>query len=409
MAEKSVESTKVALILASIFLCALCGTVAGLLTAWLGTQSGIRVGIYVGIGLLVFGLVLKVWRIWLERKGQIFPDRAIPNLSPPGHGPRNHIICLDGTWNLPGAPTNVRKLFERLVQDPQKQIARYYPGVGTREFTGSRTEFVKEYFSKTFFGGATAYGSSGALSILRQAYFDFVQHYQSGDRIYIFGFSRGAATARALANYICKIHGLPESVEIKYLKNRLQKDFVLDLAVKEAPQRNMPHVVFLGLWDTVASIGNPYNKKEPFDLNIPPGVEKVVHLVAIDEIRKVFNVVLIDQNDRVEEVWFPGAHSNVGGGLKDCTLSDIALHFMVSRVEKELSFQKDLSEITHDLKSASNKIFWKPARWWRFKITRKVWVQPEGVPRIHQSVFTLKEAGIEYNPQNIPEHYELVN
>jgi hypothetical protein len=58
------------------------------------------------------------------------------------------------------------------------------------------------------------------------------------------------------------------------------------------------------------------------------------------------------------------------------------------------------------LKSVSREAFWEPGWPWRLKITRKVRVQPEGVPRIHKSVFTLKEAGIEYDPKNIPKNYE---
>lgn len=118
-------------------------------------------------------------RRWLESRGKLVTDRACP-LRLPGQGPRNHVICLDGTWNAPDVPTNVRKLFERLPADSDAQIARYYPGVGTRELPGARSGFVKRHFRKRIFEGVTAYGARGALGILRRAYFDFIKTHRPG-------------------------------------------------------------------------------------------------------------------------------------------------------------------------------------------------------------------------------------
>lgn len=406
---KAKARVDVEVILGSILL-GVCAAALATLAAWLlGARTPVRAGGYVGLGVVVFMVGVHIWRVWLQRIGKLPSERASPNLSPPAHGPRNHVICLDGTWNLPDVPTNVRKLFERLVQEPEKQIARYYPGVGIRELVSARSDFVKRYLSKTLFEGATGYGSSGVLSILRQAYFDLVKFYRPEDRLYIFGFSRGAATARALANYLCKTHGLPEAVEITHLKSRIQKDVVTDLEVTGRLRSGAPKVVFLGLWDTVASMGNPYDKRESVDLTIPAGVETVLHLVAIDEQRQEFDVVLIDRDDRVEEVWFPGAHSNVGGGHADSTLSDIALRFMARRAEAlGVLFKEPASVIRADLANATPAALWKPGPLWKLKMTRKVRVQDrrsEGVPRIHESVFRLRNAGIEYNPSNIPARY----
>lgn len=348
---------------------------------------------------------------WLEKRGRLVTVPAYPDLRPTGRSPRNHVICLDGTWNAPDVPTNVWTLFERLPGDSDAQIARYYAGVGTRGLPGARSGFVRRHFRKKIFEGTTAYGARGALALLRQAYFDFVRTYRPGDRIYIFGFSRGAATARALANFVCKVHGLPAAVQIDYLKNRIQDDVVMDLRVMPGESAsNKPEVAFLGLWDTVASMGDPLDKDEPFDLTIPPGVEKVVHLAALDEQRRPFDVVLVDADDRVEEVWFPGAHGNIGGGLEDCTLSDIALSFMINRAAGAgVAFIEGGPALKRDLTGASRKVLWDCGGLSALRMIRKVRVQgreADGRPRIHKSAFLLKEAGIDSGLSNIPASYD---
>lgn len=382
---------------------ALCGIITGMFFGW-------PRGIYVGIGVVVVAFALFLLRVLLERSGKLYSVIARPNPSPLSDGPRKHIICLDGTWNLPGVPTNVRKVYKwvHLADDRQRQIGHYYPGVGTRELTGARSEFVKKWFPKTLVGGATAYGPYGALSILRRAYFDFVSYYRPGDQIFIFGFSRGAATARALANWICKTHGLPDSVEIKYQKSRLHADIVIDLAITDKPVRVTSEVELLGLWDTVGSTGNPFNERElrDFDLSIPSKVKKVYHLVAIHERRQTFDVKLIEQEDRVEEIWFPGRHSDVGGGLMNHTLSDIALRFMVSRAkELGLEFRKDPAGITCGLQGDLRKVLWKPVLGEPSRQVRVLSVN-KAKARIHKSVFRLRNTHPEYDPKNIPNEDE---
>jgi uncharacterized protein (DUF2235 family) len=389
-----------------ILIAALSGIITGLFFGWWQ-------GLYVGSGVVVVAFALLLFRVLLERSGKLYTDIARPNPSPLSDGPRKHIICLDGTWNLPRAPTNVRKVYEwvHLADDRQHQIGHYYPGVGTRELTDAKSELVKEWLSKTMIGGASAYGPFGALSILKRAYFEFVDYYRPGDQIFIFGFSRGAAIARALANYICKTHGLPDSVMIEYQKARLHADIVINFAITDKPELVTPEVELLGLWDTVGSTGNPLNEREllDLDLTIPSKVKKVYHLVAIHERRRTFGVKLIEQEDRVEEIWFPGWHSNVGGGLKDHTLSDIALRFMVSRAkELGLKFRKDPAEIACDLEGDLRKVFWRPVLGEPSRQVRVLSVN-KAKARIHKSVFRLKNAHIEYDPKNIPNEDEYTH
>lgn len=394
---------------ALVFAGALLGSVVTLVAWLLDSHRSLGYGLGAGAGLVAVGLLLVAFRRGLERSGKLPTDRGTPNLSPTGHGPRNHVICLDGTWNEPLVDTNVWKLFQRLPKDSDTQIARYYSGVGTRELRGVRSDFVRRHLRRKRFEGATAYGARGATNILRRAYFDFVRSYRPDDRIYILGFSRGAATARALANYICKTHGLPVAVDLTYLKNRKQSDVVTGMEVTDRDPPITPNVRFLGLWDTVASMGIPVNHREPFDLTIPPGVETVVHLVAIDEQEPGYDVVLVGQDDRVEEVWFPGVHGNVGGTLADRTLSDITLSYMIERAAGAgVRFRDDAPTLPRSFTAVPAGWVWTAASSPIVRIVREVRLEPRspgGRPRIHKSAFILRDAGIRYAPANLPELY----
>lgn len=153
-------------------------------------------------------------------------------------------------------------------------------------------------------------------TILNKAGADLAQHYQTGDRVYIFGFSRGAALARRFA-----------SLMRKYLP-----------AIGEQE----PVVRFLGVFDTVASIGVPNleDDQKPRsqvvfeNMTVSAHVQEALHLLSIDENRIAFQPTLMNREDKVTEVWFPGAHSDVGGGFAKRGLSDIALQFIVEQIRK---------------------------------------------------------------------------
>ncbi|MEM7656663.1 MAG: DUF2235 domain-containing protein [Bacteroidota bacterium] len=243
-----------------------------------------------------------------------------PNLPAEG-GSRNLVFCFDGTWNDPSDVheldsdiTNILKIHRSAVQD-QRQQSFYFQGVGT----GGKLDQIV--------GGATG---AGASRIRNQAFVKLVRNYRAGDRIYVFGFSRGAAIARLFSNLIEK-EGIPQTIEYNEKKNRF----------KTAGTKHTVGVRFLGLFDTVASFGLAVNIAGiPFqqinlgkDLAIGPSVEQVVHLVALHEDRNAFTPTLVEASDRVEEVWFPGVHSDVGGGYSEQGISDNALTFMMARAE----------------------------------------------------------------------------
>ena len=254
--------------------------------------------------------------------------------------PKNLVICCDGTGNQFGAQnSNVVKLYQALVQDAA-QIAYYHPGVGT---IGARSALTRigKWWTRVI-GLAFGYGISDNVA---DAYQFLMREFTAGDRVYVFGFSRGAYTARALCGMLHAVGLLTPGNEalipyaIRLIKREpidlpLMKDF------KDTFSRPCkPH--FVGVWDTVSSVGWVYDAVHfPFtratknpDLNI------VRHAVSIDERRAFFrqNSFGASPDDRqdVQEVWFAGVHSDVGGSYPEpeSQLSQIPLRWILCEAE----------------------------------------------------------------------------
>jgi len=248
---------------------------------------------------------------------------------------RRILICIDGTNNDPNDAvpdyddsgllvdngiSNVLKLhilaggrLDNTQSDPA-QHSFYYVGVGNRGATS------------IYRNASAAFAITEPRRILDEAYDDLAEHYEPGDSVYIFGFSRGAAIARQLARRI-EDQGLMRG-----------KTTIAD----SVPIR------FLGLWDTVAAFDalrggdNLEPERDPSAAEVAEqggriagNVAVAYHLVAVDEPRLAFRPVLMGAEDRVHEIWFPGVHSDVGGGYRDDALSDIALGFMLDRAAEE--------------------------------------------------------------------------
>ena len=218
------------------------------------------------------------------------------------------LYAFDGTWNEdeedPADDTNVVKF--RDIYRRNGGRAEFIPGVGTRFGSIGR-----------FFGGV--FGMGGQTRI-EEMYDKLVANWQNDDHVIdIVGFSRGAALGLHFANVI-------DQAGIK------DGDTVLE------PN---PTVRFLGLWDVVASFGIPINFVLNFhdinlgyDLTVPASVGKCAHAMALDERRQTFRVTRLNRHNslaNVEEVWFRGVHSDVGGGNDNAALSNIAMHWMLQR------------------------------------------------------------------------------
>jgi uncharacterized protein (DUF2235 family) len=250
---------------------------------------------------------------------------------------RNIVVCCDGTGNEYGADnSNVVKLFGIVEKNSARQIAYYDPGVGTLSMPGIFSTPAKKV-SKLF---GLAFGL-GFTEHLEDAYKYLMDHYQDRDRIWLFGFSRGAFTVRALAGMIYKCGLLARGSDnlIPYASKmyKYEKCKEISEGFKRTYSRAVP-IYFLGIWDTVKSLGNVYNP-----LNVPhtfhnPAVQNVRHAMSIDERRCYYRQNLWGPlpQQNVKQVWFAGVHSDVGGSYpeQESGLSKIALKWMVDEAEK---------------------------------------------------------------------------
>lgn len=259
------------------------------------------------------------------------------------------IICADGTWNKPEqidqgipSPTNVTKLAAAVLPCDSNGIPQtvfYHSGVGER---GNAWDHL--------FGGALGAGLSKNIIDL---YLCLVLNYSPGDEIFMFGFSRGAYTVRSLAGLIRNSGLLKDNHVIKYqYAYQLYRDRTQDthpaeqLSLDFRKNFSWPdfNIKFIGVWDTVGALGIPFHglqlKQFQFhDVQLSSYVDYAYHALAIDEKRKAFIPTLWTQqpdspkSQVLEQVWFPGAHCNVGGGYGDCGLSDCAYDWMWRKAE----------------------------------------------------------------------------
>ena len=261
------------------------------------------------------------------------------------------IICCDGTWNAPDneddgtlAPTNVFKLFNAIDLSTQyHQHTRYQAGVGTGGIIDKAV------------GGALGFGLGEDI---RDCYQWLSLKYQPGDQIYLFGFSRGAFSARSLAGMLGKFGiAIPEQTNNleALVKHIYQQGYRHGESLADISFYPDSHLVeFIGVWDTVGALGIPNDKillnlfdnasrYQFHDTHLGDHINYARHAVAIDEKRGSFTPTLWQQttnNDRLKQIWFPGVHSDVGGGYKDCGLSDCALAWMINEAQaKGLKFK----------------------------------------------------------------------
>ena len=288
--------------------------------------------------------------------------------------PRNLVVCLDGTTNEPETgSTNVARMFD-VAEKNADQLVYYDPGVGTLGAPAAITPWGK---AATRLAGAVA--GYGIRDNIEQAYTWLAHQYRWGDQIFVFGFSRGAYTARALTGMLRTVGLLHADADnltayaIKlYAKSRkmpdpsappdakatqaekafwkLRNDFRERFGNPEFPNPFDPHrkqVHFLGVWDTVKFVGWLNLKAQievarwPFTANVA-NVATARHAIAIDERRCPFAEYRVDEEalaasqGRLQELWFAGVHGDIGGQNRDDDrLPDIAFSWMVNQAVAE--------------------------------------------------------------------------
>jgi uncharacterized protein (DUF2235 family) len=267
------------------------------------------------------------------------------------------VICCDGTWNRPDTRTvtNIEKLARTVQLEPDRargvqQMVLYLPGVGT---AGYQTDKI--------LGGAFGLG---LFHTVLNAYRFLSINYQDDDEIYVFGFSRGAYTARSLAGMIGKVGLLTREAMIDGLLHEVGRRY------RHSPEQPWPEgweqpeefrshhchpyvpIRFLGVFDTVGALGVPgaLSRRHQFhDVRLGPAVQVARQALAIDEPRMKFEPCLWEVSQpsgdpgRIKQVWFEGDHCDVGGGHDETGLSDTALLWMVTEAQaRGLVFDCDL-------------------------------------------------------------------
>jgi uncharacterized protein (DUF2235 family) len=267
------------------------------------------------------------------------------------------VICCDGTWNTPDQkdrgvmrPSNVVKLSRWVMPQDRNGVAQkvhYDKGVGTGDIVDRA------------FGGLFGVGLAHNI---REAYEFLSQNYDDGDQVFLFGFSRGAYTVRRTVGMVRKCQLLPKDLGDEARKAAIEEGYGIFTIREGGPDSEVAQafskkyrcrpasIHCLGVWDTVGAYGiggvlgqltSSLSKSRFHDRRLSSIVKHAFQAVAIDETRRLFEPTLFEQGPNglqngqvLEQSWFTGVHSNVGGGYEDAGLSDITLYWMARRAEQ---------------------------------------------------------------------------
>jgi uncharacterized protein (DUF2235 family) len=294
--------------------------------------------------------------------------------------PKNIVFCADGTWDSSGNNTNVCRLFNA-IPTTADQFPFYDDGVGSDGILIQKLA-----------GGAFGLG---LFQKIKDGYTKIAHLYEEGDKIFIFGFSRGAYTARSLAGMIAA-SGLPtknfdqqlvESAFSAY-RNKDQRQQIL-AGLNEKYGMFDAKITMVGVWDTVGSLGIPalFGGVSPveygfLDTGLHPDVLNAYQALAIDERRFAFPPTLWNPNPAnaatqvVEQVWFTGVHCDVGGSYPETGLADITLSWMMNKaVALGLQVTTTAADLYGGLPDAKNALDQKHESWnivWGFPRKRDI-------------------------------------
>jgi uncharacterized protein (DUF2235 family) len=269
-----------------------------------------------------------------EEPGPSIDASEVPAMS------RRIAFCADGTWDGSSNNTNVFKIYNAISSIPGEQYKFYDSGVGADSLPVEKLA-----------GGAFGFG---LFQKIKDAYSSIAGVYEEGDELFIFGFSRGAYTARSLAGMIANC-GLPtknpdpNQVNIAFNAYRNKDQRASLLASLSSYNMVTPNIKMVGVWDTVGSLGIPaiFGGVSPIlygflDTTLNSRIQNACHAIAIDERRIEFPPTLWTGNpapgQTVSQVYFTGVHCDVGGGYSDdagtgTALSDITLSWMMNKAQ----------------------------------------------------------------------------
>ncbi|WP_445620483.1 DUF2235 domain-containing protein [Kushneria sp. Sum13] len=287
---------------------------------------------------------------------------------------KNLVVCCDGTnQQFSRVNTNVVHLFRLIKRHGDQQKAFYSPGVGT--------------FAAPFFGIdvgralgralGTAFGY-GIQQNMEDAYRFLMNEYEPGDRVFLFGFSRGAFTARSLASMIDRcgiLYPHHDNMVQEITRRYLRGDDATSLRTFRDTFARSCKPWLVGVWDTVGALGCLISMRKFHNRRLSPGVRFAYHALALDEKRRPFSPTPWDESkardgQHIEQRWFAGSHGDVGGMYRERGLSDITLRWMLERATEHglLLEQDDLSRIQGD---PAGMLHQKASGPWRLLGTRR--------------------------------------
>ncbi len=358
------------------------------------------------------------------------------------------VLFADGTGNRGGSSpdTNVYKVYQALERhDPNnKQIAFYDIGVGTSQ--------------NPYWRGLSGAVGFGFMKNVRDLYRFLARNYDPGDEVFLFGFSRGAATMRAFTGLVAS-SGLVDGREVtrdeldkrvkaacKRYQSSRGRPFAVDTASGQGSHGAIP-IKFIGVWDTVSALGFPNHWQlpgigmwvfntvswvldravEPFfphrfyNYELTGNIENAYQALAVDDERASFWPMIWDEtkspSTNVEQVWFPGAHSNVGGGYGRTGLAAISLDWMSRRAQRhglalvsggnqETSDRADVAGRLYDSRSGGAMFF----RYTPRDIQSLSTVAKQSPIQVHRSVIgRMHRKTAEYAPGQLPYAFDLVD
>ncbi|NET36512.1 MAG: DUF2235 domain-containing protein [Cyanothece sp. SIO1E1] len=330
------------------------------------------------------------------------------------------VVCCDGTWQKLNSayPTNVVKLAQAVkpvASDNIQQVVYYDEGVGT----SSGLDW--------FWGGAFGQGIDKNIE---DAYRFLCLNYASTDEIYLFGFSRGAYTVRSLAGLIYNsgllsrrhIRKAPQAYKL-YSDRGKKPDDRDAIEFRQTYGERVP-VTLLGCWDTVGSLGIPdlhpllkfdrriNNKYRFHDTQLNCTIQNALHAVAIDENRKVFDVTSMQksthaENQILKQVWFPGDHGCVGGGVQSQRqLSDAALKWIIETLtDLKLGLDFNLDAIEDGIEIDPECEWQTEPKTLIGKLTSRIGMKLRDVSDNFDDIHTIAKQRLrrrkDYNPKNL--------
>lgn len=370
---------------------------------------------------------------------------------------KNIILCADGTGNKGGytADSNVYKTYKAIDKHhSDKQVLFYDNGVGTHA----------NKFWRALSGGL----GFGFKNNVKDLYRFLARNYEDGDSIYLFGFSRGAATIRGFSGFLA-CSGLVKSTDESgislsygalekridaamriYEKGNPESDEAVAFSTPSATSHGIIDVHFIGVWDTVSALGFPQRtdpsslgmrllngllmgmdrlfdfsvfKHRFYNYELSKNVKHAYQALAIDDERTAFWPLVWDEttteaaNVHIEQVWFAGMHSNVGGGYGRSGLASLPLYWMLTRPElNSLIFESGALQTVFDDSHEHGRMYDSRDRWgifYRYH-PRELDVLCDGKLenhiKIHNSVLErMEHRTANYTPGQLPGVFEVVS